>query len=184
MPKRCVRLCLNKKACDNSIMAMEILSILAEWAASHMPNFIVRLAFPDEKLMERVRISQSGASVADICIPPESPLIRMTLQIRNSLPCSVELHSILGDVQADEYHLIRNFTKLLNAKLKGHFEKDFCVTLDLPDSKAKIVGNHRADNFNFLLNGNLVFNALGRTLTKPIKVPVNAVIHGLHGIMK
>jgi hypothetical protein len=162
-------------------MAMELLSVLAEWAASHMPNFIVRLAFPDEKIMERVRISQRGASVAGIYIPPESPVIRMTLQIRNSLPFSIELRSLHGDVQADEYYLIHNFTSLLNETLKGHFDKDFSITLDLPDSQAKIVGNHIADNFGFSLNGELVFNALGRTLTKPTKVGVIAVIHGFHG---
>ncbi len=162
-------------------MHTEILSILAERMASHMPNFIARLAFPDEKIMERVRISQTGASVAGIYIPPESSIIRMTLQIRNSLPCLVDLDSIHGEVQAIDYILIDNFTKPLNEKLKGHLDKDFPITLDLPDSKAKIVGNHRADNFDFLLNGKLVFYALGRRLAKPIKVRVNAVIHGLHG---
>lgn len=166
-------------------MVREMLSILAEHMALHMPNFIARLVFPDEKIMERVRISQSGASVAEICIPPQIPIIRMSLQIRNTLASSIELQSIQGDVlvevQADGYHLIRNFTKLLKEKLKGHSEQDFSITLDLPDSKAKIVGNHVADSFDFLLKGALLFNALGRTLTKPIEVRVNAVIHGSHG---
>ena len=162
-------------------MIREVLSKLAEWTVSHVAPWIGRLVFSDKKIMERVRISQGGASVADICIPPEIPIIRMSLQIRNYLASSIELHSIQGDVQADDYNLIRNFTKRLNEKLKGQFEKDFSITLDLPDSKARIVGNHIADSFDFLLDGTLIFNALGRTLAKPIRVPVNAVIKGLHG---
>lgn len=171
----------NRWICDNSIMVRELLSIIAEHMALHMPHFISRLAFPDEKIMERVRISQSGATVADVYIPPEIPNIRVTLQIRNTLASPIELDSMQGDAQADGYNLIRNFTKLLNEKLKGHSEKDFSVTLDLPDSKARIVGNHVADSLSFSLNGALLFKALGRTLTKPIEVRVNAVIHGSHG---
>ena len=108
----------------------------------------------------------------------------MTLQIRNSLPFSVELDSIQGKVQADEYTLIHNVTIPLSEKLKEHFERDFFRTLDLPDSKAKIVGNHRADTIDFLLDGKLIFNAFGRKLAKPISVHVNAEIYGSHGDKK
>ena len=36
-----------------------------------MGNYFSRLVFPDEKIIERVRISQSGATMAGIYIPPK-----------------------------------------------------------------------------------------------------------------
>lgn len=162
-------------------MGNEILWKVAEWALTHMLTSISRRLFSDKKIIERVRISLKGAYV---CIPPKIPLVRMTLEIRNSLASSIELHSIQGDVQTDGYTLINNFTKVLNKTLEGHFDKDCAITLDLPSSTAKIVGNHRADDLYLLLNGELAFNALGRTLTKPIRPNVNADIDGSHGDKK
>ncbi len=162
-------------------MGNEIFWKAAEWALSHMLTSISRRLFPDNKIMERVRISLKGASV---CIPPQIPLVRMTLEIRNYLASSIQLHSLKGDVQSDGYTLINNFTKIMNKTLKGHFDDDCAITLDLPSSTAKIVGHHRADNFYLLLNGELGFEAIGRTLTKPIKLNVYADIDGLHGDKK
>jgi len=84
-------------------------------------------------------------------------------------------------VQTDDYTLINNFTKMLHTTLEGHSDKNCPITLDLPVSTAKFVGNHRADKFYLLLKVDLVFNALGRRLAKPLRLDVNADIRGLHG---
>jgi hypothetical protein len=160
-------------------MLKEILSKLMEWGLTHMLSPISRRLYPDKKIIDRIRISIKGAS---IYLPPKLPLVRMTLEIRNSLASSIELHSIHGDVKTNGYTLFNNFTKILAETLKEHSDKADCeIALDLPGANAKDASNHIADNFPLYLRGTLVFSAMGRALTKAIELDVNADIQGLHG---
>jgi hypothetical protein len=104
----------------------------------------------------------------------------MTLEIQNSLACSIKAKSFQGDLKGDTYTLINNIPSMLEWTLEGHRNKDWPMTLDLPDAKAKIVEKIRADTVHLILHGTLKFNAIGRELEKPIKLPIDCVINGIH----
>ncbi len=158
-------------------MAKEIVLIVVHWMLTHMPKLISRLFYPDLKVVERVRVCLKGGSVS---VVPDRPIVQMTLEIRNSLASPIKLQSIHGDVASEGYILINNFTKILAKSLDKQSDKsDFSITLDLPDAKASIARNHRADTILLSLNGTLSFNAIGRELTNPIRLSMYAELKGL-----
>jgi len=160
-------------------MYKEIFSKLTEWGLAHMLTSISRRLYPDQKILDRIRISIKGASIR---LPPEQPEVQMTLEIRNTLASCVELHCIHGDVKSYGYLLFNNFTRILEETLREHSDKENCkINLDLTDANAKIASKHIADNFPLILDGTLVFNAMGRRLIKSFELKEFADIQGLHG---
>jgi len=160
-------------------MFKEAFSTIAEWVLTYMLTSISKRLYPDEKVAARVRIVLKDGVVS---IPPNDPLVRMTLEIRNTLASRIKLHSIHGDVWSEGYILINNFTKDLDESLDKHSDKSDCsITLDLPVAGANIAKNHRAETILLRLSGVLRFNAIGRELTRRVDTSMFVRLKGLHG---